>query len=245
MKGIKAGFAAMLSILLVWGLCACSSQDPSHRKVEILTPLKEPHYVSASLDSFSLSSVFGKKYDFIFKGRIDKVSDVLVSFESVDSLNEKETVDEWFSSCDVTIDTIFFGEIPGIKNKIKVVFGGSSRGTIENSVKLIEGEEYYFITHVFTEADKAYEYLVREYEFGDVRGSNIYNLLPVNDGVVSFRNVWPFSGSKQVDSSNVSSNSFEVVAATIDEKSFLTQFIAMIQTAKATSAPQPTTTVVD
>jgi hypothetical protein len=253
MKGIKAGFAAMLSILLVGGSCACGVQNPYNRTVTITTPLKEQQYMGAMIADYDAVNPIQGFGDFIFKGRIDKISEINVSYESITARGNKHINDNWRSSCDVTIENSIYGEALGIKEKIKVVFFESSRSVERTAFKLTEGQEYYFLTHVYNEQDKSYKNdLVKEYQLGDVKGSSLFCLFPVNDGIVSFRIGWPFEGAKQPVVTEENFDTVAGVSCTIDEKSFLEQFQAMIQVAKAngtsvleTTAPQPTSSAVD
>jgi hypothetical protein len=249
MKGIKEGFAAILSFLLVWGLCACGASDLRHRRVVILPPLEKPIYMEASLVTFDDANPL-KKSSFIFKGRVDKVSDVNVKFDFTNKDKTAEHLQIWCSYCNVTIENILYGEIPGITDKIRVAFGTSSRTALEAAPELKEGQEYYFTTRTFSEEEKADNGIQRLYDFGDVIGSTIYELLPVQDGIVYFNLGWPFIGATRLKVTKDNIDALSGATASLDEKSFLEQFVPMIQAAKAahateTISPQPTASIVD
>jgi hypothetical protein len=236
MKGIKAGLTAILSMLLVWGLCACDSSY-----VTINSPLQEPHIIEGILLSYDKSDPLHDNSEFIFKGRIDRISEICFNYQHIGSDNKSIAVESWRSICEVSIENVLFGAVQDVKDKIKVVFQASSRRKIQTTFDLIEGQEYYFLTHIYTETDKArISKDVKEYEYGSVLGGNTYHLLPVSDGIVTFREGWPFVGAKHPVVTNDNWDTLEGVACTIDEKSFLEQFIPMIQAAKSTTVPEPT-----
>jgi hypothetical protein len=245
-KGIKAGFVAVISILLIVGLCACGAQDPTSSSYRVVAPLKEPQYgfsLQLGYDQFKPLNNWG---DFIFKGKIDKVSEIEISRQKKLPSGEDHTFYNWVTSCEVTIENVFYGEVPGVKEKIKVVFLQSSRQLLRDSMELKEGQEYYFLTRIITEKEKARTNdVLKIYRFGSVQGANSLCLLPVKDGIVTFRRGWPFTGSKQAQVIIGQENTFEALTDTIDEESFLPQFIALIQAAKGTSTPQATASAVD
>jgi hypothetical protein len=246
-KGLRAIFAAIISFLLVWWLCACdtSGQGYSSRIVHITGPLKEPDYAMATMGGFSDTDPLNTSGDFIFKGRIDKISEVNITWEQVNKKGRSFTSNEWLTSCDVTIENVLYGEVWGIKDKIKVEFDLSTRGgLIEADFELKEGQEYYFLTRIFTEKEKTKENdPIKRYQFGDVQGGTNFDLFPINDGVVAFYRGWPFEGDKLAVITDDNGDKFEGVTGTIDEKSFLEQLLAMIQTAKSTLVPETTTPV--
>lgn len=119
-----------------------------------------------------------------------------------------------------------YGDAPGGKKTLKVVFFQSYRGVDPDEFRLLEGREYYFITHLFNEDDRSKPNdPVRVHEFGDAQGGTFYNLFPVVDGEVLFMG-WPFDGA------DVISESIYTVTSKIDEKSFLKQFTKMIDEVK-------------
>jgi hypothetical protein len=250
MKTMKALSLVMALLLIVGCVCACGSsgQGFSSRVVQITTPLKEPLYAEATIGNYDSVDPLHKHSEFIFKGRIDKVKEVQISWQTTSKSN---IVHDWRSSCEVTIENVIYGEVPGIKDKIKVVFIASSRMALRDTFDLTEGQEYYFLTHIYTEAEKNRATdPIKTYQFGDVGGSNIFHLLPVSDGIVSFRTGWPFVGAQHPVVTEENFDTLGGMTATIDEKSFLKQFMAMIQDAKSTfvpetSAPQSTASVVD
>jgi hypothetical protein len=132
------------------------------------------------------------------------------------------------------IENILYGKNPGIDDTVKVVSWQSTRSLASNEFRLLEGQEYYFITHIYTKEEKVGTGPIREYEYGDVMAGTFYNLFPVNDGVVSFLG-WTFKGENKTGE-----------IATIDEESFLKQFMVMMNDAKSkleseTAAPAETT----
>ena len=242
MKGIKAGFAAILSFFLVWGLCACGSQDASSSNYRVVAPLKEPQYVEALSMGFEYADPIHNWSDFVFKGSIDKVSEIEITWPQADKYAASKTAYYWLTSCDVTIENILYGEAPVVNDKIKVVFLQSSRSLIRGSMELKEGMEYYFLTHFFTEKEKSINNdMLKFYRFGDVEGGTRWMLMPVKDGMVTFNGDWPFTGSKQVRTTEESIDSYGGITATIDENSFLEQFILMLKAAKGTFVPIETT----
>jgi hypothetical protein len=250
MKGFKVAFAAILSFLLVWGLCACGSPDPYKRTVKITTPLSQPIYGDASVAPFSVANPLNnlKKMDvFIFKGRIEKIEEIDINY-NIGTVNDIHMVDQWLSISYVKIENILFGEIPGISDTIKVVSGQSTRSLISEEIRLLEGQEYYFITYVFNKKEPIdiENDPIRIVEFGDTMAGRIYELFPINDGVVSFQG-WTFTGAK---STAYGRGSITGGIYTIDEESFLKQFMAMIQDAKSkleleTDAPEASASIVD
>jgi hypothetical protein len=208
--------------------------------------LKEPQYAEGLRGPLELPDDIQKHTDFVFKGRIEKISEIEVSWQTVTSLGDNIVQNDWLTSCDVTIENILNGEAPDAKEMIKVVFMHSSRSQWKDNAELIEGQEYYFITGFYTEEYRANTRdRIKPYRFGDVKCGSRFFLMPVNDGIVTFNRQWPFTGSKQVEVTAEKEYSFESVAATIDEKSFVEQLLAMIQAAKATPAPQVTASAMD
>lgn len=243
MKLMKALSLVMALLLMVDGLCSCgtSGQGYSSRTVQITTPLKAPIYGEAIIGNYDSVDPLHKRGDFIFKGRIDKIEEVDVSWQAVTSIKTIETAHQWLSSCEVTIENVLYGEVPGVKDKIKVAFISSSRMSVRDVFELKEGQEYYFLTRIFTKEERTQNGdPVKMYQFGDVQGSNIFSLMPVYNGIVSFREGWPFEGAKHPVVTNDNFDTLEGTTATIDEESFLQQFTAMIQAAKGSPAPETT-----
>ncbi len=219
---------SLLALFLMLALAACSEPlyGAASRKVRYAAPLPKPIPSYAEIARFDETNPLDGWADFIFKGKIEKITEANISRREKASGGGDMTIDTWLSVCDVSIGNVLYGEAPDGKENLKVVFFQSSRGVDPDEFRLLEGREYYFITHLFNEADrlKAND-PVRVYELGDAQGGTFYNLFPVVDGEVSFMG-WPFEGAEVV------SQSIYTVTSKIDEKSFLKQFTKMIDEVK-------------
>jgi hypothetical protein len=208
--------------------------------VEITTPLKEPIYGYASMGGLKVNRILGDRTDYIFKGKLLKVSEVHVQWQEESTGGVPYSRDEWFSVCDVAIDKVLYGEVAGEKDTIKVVFASSTRKHISTEINLVEGQEYYFLTHVYDAMEKADSNIrVGYYKYGDVIGSTGYCLFPLTNGIVSFLKGWPFEGAKQPVVTEENFDTLDGVIATIDEESFLEQLQIMIKEVKGTPKPEP------
>ena len=230
-------------VLLLAGFfsaCSSSSQDPLLRTVKISPPLKEPNYGSASLAPFNEEKLFQNlSNEFIFKGRIEKVDEVQISY-NIGTKEDIHMVDQWLSVCYVKIESILYGDIPGIKDSIKVVSGQSTRLLAEDEFRLLEGQEYYFITFILSHNENVNieNDPLRIPEFGDVMAGTFSDLFPINDGMVSYRD-WKFEGGKRSAVSSELIRDAEITAS-IDEEAFLSQFSNKIQEAMSRQAQDET-----
>lgn len=226
---IKRTLPLCLLTFMLLSLAACSGAPygAASRTVLYASPLPEPTRSYAELARFEEVSPLDSRVDFIFKGKIEKITEARVSRKEKASGGGDMMLDQWFSVCDVAVGSVLHGGAPGGKDRLKVVFGQSSRGVDPDEFRLLEGREYYFITHLFNADDRSKPNdPVRVYELGDAMGGTFYNLFPVQDGAVSFMG-WPFEGAEAV------SESIYAVTSTIDEESFLEQFRQIIADAKS------------
>ncbi len=75
---------------------------------QITTPLKDPRYSACNMvGGFELTDTLNACGDFIFKGRIDKISEINITWKQVNK-QDSYTVDHWLTSCDVTIENILY-----------------------------------------------------------------------------------------------------------------------------------------
>lgn len=219
MKRILALFLPLLCLMVA--LSACSVTPSSPQTYETSAPLAEPTYGYAEVATFDLKEALGPKQDFIFKGTVNKVWEVNVNRTA------GEKIEQWNTVCDVAVKDVLYGSAPDGRLSIRVVFGQTTRSLDKTEFQLIQGKDYYFITHVFNDADRARKNAVPLYELGDALGGTFYNLFPVENGVVSYLG-WGFTGER------LETGLFAHLGApmAINEKAFLEKFTAMIRAAK-------------
>jgi hypothetical protein len=234
----RGSFVAMTMLVLAL-LAACGGQSGSSRIIEKSAPLEKPISFPGEIASFQNTAPLGAWTNYIFKGKINRVTEIKVALGEDTDAEKSGAAGYWLSVCDVEVETILFGEIPGIDagDKIKVVFLSSTRRLIRTEIRLTENQEYYFLTCILLK--NTHPSTVNDLDlprFANVQGGTIYHLMPVNNDVVTFREDWPFEGAKRPDTAE-NKETLKNVIATIDEQSFLEQFTAMIEDAKG--APKP------
>lgn len=248
MKNTKL-LASIMTIIMIAGCSSATNISPQTepiRTVMVYEPLDQPIYADALYTTYDDVQPLGKGneyHDFIIKGKVDSIEEVEVSWK----IGEKIHI-EWLAVCNITIVNILYGDIPGIKDKIKVVSGQTTRRTAKEEFMFSVGNEYYIIAHIFNDKDKT-RYLkdkydqLQEYSLGDVYlYDNRHCLFPIENGMVLFQG-WPFTGSEKPTITEENYGTLASVTSKINEDEFLIQFKQMIKDAKnllskATAIPE-------
>ncbi len=210
----------ILASILTALLCLCSCAGPEGVTVVYATPLPNPVYEEADIALFDDENPFGNMGNtFIFKGKIDRVQEInLIQTREIGS--KRIQFDFWNSVCDVTVQSTLYGEAPGKKESVRVLIGQSSRRYDKSGFALVEGQEYYFISYLSASS------------YADASGGIYYNIFPVSDGVVRYQG-WKFEGARVLGKKDPGAMLQHDDLCSIDEESFLEQFTAMIEEAKA------------
>ncbi len=152
-------------------------------------------------------------------------------------------MDAYLAVCEVDVKDVLYGALPQ-KNTVRAV-GTASWMAGSLDVPLHIGEEYYFLAHVYNQADRQAQQSdpdnqLRAFELGDVQLlGTAYCVMPVSDGVVSYWSEWPLEG---VTLPTEHPTSRSQGTTTMPQREFERKLLALVRQYKgeATEAPAAT-----
>jgi hypothetical protein len=144
----------------------------------------------------------------------------------------------YISAFTVSDGRALYGEFSGGANTIRILDNASTREPCKQCVPLIEGQEYYFILHIFTGEERQALPTDRDAlmlpSLGDaiVAGSH-YAIFPVVNGKVQYRTEsWPFRRTGITEAKELLPGLEVTIMYTLEPESFEAQLCDLIRQEK-------------
>ncbi len=185
---------AFLSLFLVTILVASGCAAPEGLERTVLDSPTSP-YATINIEYAPFEADrYLRGMNVLFRGEVKSAKDVQVSWKNI----EGGQMDAYLAIREVAVKDVLYGTLPQ-QNTVRAVGTASWMGS-GLDVPLHIGEEYYFLAHVYDDADRRVPLdnpnnQLRDYELGDVRLlGTTYCVMPVAGGVVSYWSEWPLEG---------------------------------------------------
>ena len=230
---------ALLSLFLVTILVASGCVASSGPQRTVLDSPTSP-YATVNIEYAPFEADwYLRDMNVLFRGKVKSAKDVQVSWKN----SEGGQMDAYLAVREVSVKDVLYGALP--QQDTVQATGNPSWLVGERDVQLWIGEEYFFLAHVYNQADRQAQQSdpdnqLRAFELGDVRLlGTAYCVMPVAGGSVRYWSEWPLEGTTLPAERPTS---WGQGAVTMPQREFERKLLALVRQYKGEATNAPATT---